>query len=208
MLRSGERAYAKNQNRKTMKKTYLPTTITALVLTLVSLTLPLVSNVHAADIFTKVMAGPGSDPGNSRGAAWGDYDNDGFIDLFVPQIGPNGCCPARHFLYHNHRDGTFSRITIGTVAEVESFGRGAVWGDYDNDGYLDLVLVNANQTNYLFHSNGDGSFAEVTSAAVVPDLANSESVTWVDYDNDGYVDIFRAAFDQPRRLHHNDRDGT
>ena len=77
-----------------------------------------------ADIFTKVTEGPGSDVGNSRGAAWGDYDNDGFIDLFVPNIGPGGSGSARHFLYHNNTNGTFSRVTDGPVAEVQSVARG------------------------------------------------------------------------------------
>ena len=61
--------------------------LTALMLPLVSLMLPPVGDLRAADIFTKVTAGPGSDAGNNRGAAWGDYDNDGFIDLFVVNIG-------------------------------------------------------------------------------------------------------------------------
>lgn len=191
-----------------MKKAYRSTAITAVMLSFASLTLLPVGDLHAADIFTKVIAGPGSDVGNSRGAAWGDYDNDGFIDLFVAQIGPGGSGLTNHFLYHNNTNGTFNRITNGTVAEVKSFGRGAAWGDYDDDGYLDLVLVNANQTNHLFHNSGDGSFAAVPSAAVVSDLANSQSVTWVDYDNDGYVDLFRAAREEPRRLYHNNHDGT
>ena len=93
--------------------------------------------------------GAWTDVGNSRGAAWGDYDNDGFIDLFVPQIGPGGIGSARHFLYHNNRDGTFSRITTGPVAAVVSACRGAVWGDYDNDGYLDLVLMNVRSSRII-----------------------------------------------------------
>ncbi len=62
-------------------------------------------------------------------------------------------------------------MTTGPVAAVVSAGRGAAWGDYDNDGYLDLVLVNINQPNYLFHNNGDGSFAEVPDASFVSDIA-------------------------------------
>ena len=73
-----------------MKKTYLSRAMTFLILSLALLTPPLASNLQAADIFTKVTAGPGSDLGNSRGGAWGDYDNDGFIDLFVANIGPGG----------------------------------------------------------------------------------------------------------------------
>lgn len=190
-----------------MKQTYLSTAMTAFMLSLASLTLPPVGNLHAADIFTKVTTGPGSDVGYGFGVAWGDYDNDGFIDLFVPQSTP-GNGSASHFLYHNNTNGTFSRVTNGPVAAVVSAGRGAAWGDYDNDGYLDLVLVNFNQPNYLFHNNGDGSFAAVPNAAVVSDLADSYGVTWVDYDNDGYLDLFRAAGTGPRRLYHNNHDGT
>ena len=161
-----------------------------------------------ADIFTKVTESPGGDVGNSSGAAWGDYDNDGFIDLFVAQRGPDGTSPTSQFLYHNNRDGTFSRVTTGPVAQVVSTGSGAAWGDYDNDGNLDLVLVNINQKNNLFHNDGDGSFTEVPSS-VSSDIAGSRSVTWVDYDNDGYVDLFRTAGrDEPRRLYHNHHDGT
>ena len=189
-----------------MKTHYPSTAMPGLLLSLAALTLPPVSGLHAAEHFTRVTASPWSDLGNSRGGAWGDYDGDGFIDLFVPQIGPNAGS-ASHFLYHNNRDGTFSRITTGAVAAVVSAGRGGVWGDYDNDGYLDLVLVNANQTNYLFHTNGDGSFTAVPSS-VSSDIADSRGVTWVDYDNDGYVDLFRTAFDQPRRLYQNNHNGT
>jgi ASPIC/UnbV protein/VCBS repeat protein len=190
------------------KKSYLSTTMTALMLALASLTLPPGGNLNAADIFTKVTEGPGSGVGNSRGAAWGDYDGDGFIDLFVPQIGPGGSGSAKHFLYHNNRDGTFSRVTNSPIAAVLSAGRGAAWGDFDNDGFLDLVLVNATQTNYLFHNNGDGSFTAVPNAALVTDLADSRGVTWVDFDNDGYLDLFRTTLDQPRRLYYNNHDGT
>jgi enediyne biosynthesis protein E4 len=191
-----------------MKKN-LPTAMTALMLSLASSTLPLVSDLHAADIFTRVIASPWSDIGNNRGAAWGDYDNDGFIDLFVGQIGPGGSGSASHFLYHNNTNGTFSRVTNGSVAAVLSAGGRPAWGDYDNDGNLDLVLVNQNQPNYLFHNNGAGSFSEVPSSLSTDILADSRGVTWVDYDNDGYVDLFRATvLDEPRRLYHNNHDGT
>jgi hypothetical protein len=191
-----------------MKKTNLRRATTALMLSLASLTLPLVGGLHAADIFTKVTVGPGGDAGNSWGAAWGDYDNDGFIDLFVAQSGP-GQSSASQFLYHNNRDGTFSRVTDGPVAAVFSAGFGAAWGDYDNDGNLDLVLVCWDEPNYLFHNNGDGTFAEVPSEVSTDVIATSRGVTWVDYDNDGYVDLFRTAqIDDLRRLYHNNHDGT
>jgi hypothetical protein len=149
-----------------------------------------------------------SDLGSSWGAAWGDYDNDGFIDLFVAQSGP-GSSSALQFFYHNNGDGTFNRMTTGPVAEVQSAGYGAAWGDYDNDGNLDLILVNWNQPNHLFHNNGDGTFASVPSSVSSDIVATSRGVTWVDYDNDGYVDLFRTAqITDLRRLYHNNHDGT
>jgi hypothetical protein len=191
-----------------MKNTFLSSAIPALMLSLASLTLPLISDLHAANIFTKITTGPGGDVGNSWGGAWGDYDNDGFVDLFVTQSGV-GPSSASQFFYHNNRDGTFNRVTNGAVVAVVSTGYGAAWGDYDNDGNLDLVLVNWNQPNYLFHNNGDGTFAEVSSSVSADVVATSRGVNWVDYDNDGYLDIFRTAqIDVERRLYHNNHDGT
>jgi hypothetical protein len=164
--------------------------------------------IHAADIFTKVTTGPGADFGNSRSAAWGDFDGDNFVDLFVAQTDPGGNGSTSHFLYHNNRDGTFTRVTSGVIAEAVSDSRGAAWGDFNNDGYLDLIVVNIGQPNYLFQNKGDGSFIEIPDSAFVSDIANSRTVTWVDYDNDGYLDIFRAAFDEPRRLYRNNHNGT
>ncbi|HXJ56644.1 MAG TPA: VCBS repeat-containing protein [Verrucomicrobiae bacterium] len=175
-----------------MKGIYLSTTMTALVLSLASLTLPPAGELNAADPFTKITEEPWSDVGNSRGAAWGDYDNDGFIDLFIAQRGPGGNGSAFQFLYHNNRDGTFSRITTGTVAEVFGAGAAAAWADYDNDGNLDLVLFIRDQPNYLFHNNGNGSFTSVPFVAAFV-IAPPRSVTWVDYDIDGYVDLFITA---------------
>jgi enediyne biosynthesis protein E4 len=69
--------------------------------------------------------------------------------------------------------------------------------------------VNSEQSNYLFHNNGDGSFAAVSNASIVSDIAEHRSVTWVDYDSDGYVDLFSTTgLNQPRRLYHNNHDGT
>ena len=191
-----------------MEKNYLSTTITALMLSLASLTLPPGGVLEAADIFTKITASPGGDIGNSRGAAWGDYDGDGFIDLIVTQVGP-GSTSVLQFLYHNNGNGTFSRVTNGPVAAVLCAGYGAAWADYDNDGNLDLILVNWNQPNYLFHNNGNGTFMAVPSSVSTDIIATSRGVSFVDYNGDGYVDIFRTAqINDLRRLYHNNRDGT
>ena len=190
-----------------MNKNYLSTASTGLMLSLAALILPPVSDLKA-DIFTKITAGPGGDIGNSRGPAWGDYDGDGFIDLFVPQVGPNGTGSAYQFLYHNNRNGTFSRVTTGPVAAVFCTCRAAAWGDHDNNGYPDLLLGNMYQQNNFFHSNGDGSFTDDPDPSFVSDSANCRGMTWVDYDSDGYLDFFRTAANDPIRLYHNNRDGT
>ncbi len=182
--------------------------MTGLIASLASLMLPPVGLLKA-DIFTKITTGPGADVGRSYGAAWGDYDNDGFIDLFIANASEtNPISSTFQFLYHNNGDGTFSRITTGVVATAFKYGRGAAWGDYDNDGNLDLVLVNIAQSNNLFHNNGDGTFAEV-NASFIPDSVNSPGATWVDYDSDGYLDLFRSTLnDSLQRLHRNNHDGT
>src|SRR5207247_7002020 len=73
---------------------------------------------------------------NSNGATWADYDNDGFPDLFVFNYN------QRNFLFHNNGDGSFTQIKDGPIANDVSLAEGAAWGDYDNDGFLDLLIAN------------------------------------------------------------------
>jgi hypothetical protein len=88
--------------------------------------------------FTRITNGPVvKDGGSSYGCAWGDYDNDGFIDLIVG----NGW-GQHNFLYRNNRDGTFTKVTAGPVVEDVSDSDAVVWGDYDNDGFIDLFVAN------------------------------------------------------------------
>src|ERR1041385_8843418 len=95
-------------------------------------------SVFGQTTFTKITTGPVvTDGGNSRGGVWGDYDNDGWIDLFVAN--DNG---QNDFLYHNNRDGTFSKITSGPVVTSGGNSAGATWTDFDNDGHLDLFVAN------------------------------------------------------------------
>src|SRR5437773_5816887 len=124
--------------------------------------------------------------GFSTGCAWGDYDNDGYLDLFVPNNNEN------NFLYHNNRDGTFTKITSGRIVTDGGNSFGAAWGDYDNDGFLDLFVANVNQKNFLYRNNGDGTFTKITSGAIVNDVGYSWGAAWGDYDNDGFLDLFVA----------------
>jgi len=85
------------------------------------------------------------------GSAWGDYDNDGDLDLFLP----NFDSLVSSVLYANNGDGTFTKITTGNIVNDEGVGTDASWGDYDNDGDLDLFVANWDQNNFLYVNNGN-----------------------------------------------------
>ena len=141
--------------------------------------------------------------GSSRGCAWGDYDNDGYIDLFVSnERGQN------NFLFHNNGDGTLTKITSGKIVTDGGFSTGCAWGDYDNDGYLDLFVPNNNENNFLYHNNRDGTFTKITSGRIVTDGGSSFGAAWGDYDNDGFLDLFVANVNQKNFLYRNNGTGT
>jgi len=154
--------------------------------------------------FAKVTTGNiVNDPaGNSGSSDWGDYDNDGFLDLFVV----NQYAQANS-LYHNSGDRSFNRITNGIVVNDHptnsAWGSlGCAWGDYDNDGWLDLYVGNEGPpdlapavVNFLYHNNGDGTFTKITTGSPVNEYSDSWGVTWADYDNDGFLDLFASRGD-------------
>src|SRR6266567_930855 len=129
------------------------------------------------------------------GAAWGDYDNDGWPDLYlVNQPGPWGQAVGRDapfsHLYHNNGDGTFTDVTLQAgVGNRSGYGMGAAWGDYDNDGFLDLYVTNYGRS-VLYHNNGNGTFTDVTDRAGVANRLWGMTPIWSDYDNDGYLDLY------------------
>ncbi|NQT61316.1 MAG: VCBS repeat-containing protein [Candidatus Marinimicrobia bacterium] len=142
----------------------------------------------------------------SNTASWGDYDNDGALDLFVA----NGGDGEANALYHNLGDGTFQRIYEGSIASEVNSSRSASWGDYDNDGYLDLYVGNSsdpNGTNSLYQNNGDGSFSAVSVGWIVFDDDESGSVSWCDYDNDGDLDMYVANCGQ-NSMYRNEGEGS
>ena len=95
---------------------------------------------HAQTTFTKITTGPiVNDGGASFGCAWGDFNNDGFLDLFVFNTGDASL--KTNFLYQNNRDGTFTRVTAGAIANDLGRWTGCAWVDFDNDGRLDLLAV-------------------------------------------------------------------
>ena len=167
----------------------------------------------------------------------GDYNNDGFEDLFVTYYGEN-------VLYKNNGDGTFTDVTekAGLIQKGNHWGSGCTFVDYDRDGHLDLFVANYVDldlrlvpkpgensncnwkgipvncgprglkpgTNYLFHNNGDGTFTDVSEASGISKASGTYSMTALgaDLDNDGWPDIYVACDSTPSLLYRNQKNGT
>lgn len=150
------------------------------------------------------------DRANAMGASWGDYNNDGFIDLCVADSGQN------NYVYKNNGDGSFTKIYIGDASEDERFSSSCIWGDYNNDGFIDLFFTRRRGKNILYKNKGDGSFTKVTNDVIVNDEYESDDASWGDYNNDGYLDIFVVNSCQqtspytprPNQLYKNNGDET
>ncbi|UII26303.1 FG-GAP-like repeat-containing protein [Fulvivirga maritima] len=143
---------------------------------------------------------------NSWSASWGDYDNDGLEDLFVPEYDQGKASN----LYHNNGDGTFTKIE-NVIADDMVSATASTWGDYDNDGDLDLfIATNAGSPGLLYNNQGNGSFSRVTSGEIATDEGYDHSASWIDYDNDGLLDLFVLDIIQTNfnRLYHNNGNGT
>ncbi|MEM7332588.1 MAG: CRTAC1 family protein [Chloroflexota bacterium] len=147
------------------------------------------------------------------GQAWGDYDNDGWPDLYVTDH--NG----RNTLYHNLGDGTFEVSSLSSgVALWSGYSSGASFVDYDNDGWRDLYVLNWGE-NFLYRNINGEKFENVTALAGVGDEGNGKTAAWGDYDQDGFVDLYvanwacypncgRPSTGDADKLYHNNGDGT
>ena len=178
--------------------------------------------------FTDVTESAGFSGATGRGLAiaWGDYDDDGDMDVYIVNDAD------QNFLYRNNGDGTFTDVSLtagvgfSEDGDAEN-GMGADFGDYDNNGYLDLVVTNfQDQTNTLYHNEGGGLFSDVSYASKIGTISLpylAWGVSFCDYDNDGYQDLFIANghlhenvqafnpigfYEQPNLLFRNNRDGT
>jgi hypothetical protein len=132
------------------------------------------------------------------GVAFFDYDNDGWMDIFMVQSGQADFytpkAPLKHALYKNNRNGTFTDVTDQAgVAGGREFGMGCAIADYDNDGWQD-VLVTAYGRCTLYRNNGNGTFTDVTAKAGLAAPGWTTSAAWFDYDNDGRLDLFLCSF--------------
>jgi enediyne biosynthesis protein E4 len=168
--------------------------------------------------------------GYSMGAAAGDYDNDGHVDLFVAGV-------FRNILYHNRGDGHFEDVTEKAGIKSDKWAVAAGWFDYNNDGLLDLFVVNyaswspsydrfcgdasrdlrvychptyfEGLTNTLYRNRGDGTFEDVSErAGIAKHHGRGMSVAFSDYNNDGFMDVFVTNDNQENFLFHNRGDGT
>jgi enediyne biosynthesis protein E4 len=163
------------------------------------------------------------------GCAVGDYDNDGYDDLYVTTVGSN-------HLYHNLGNGKFADVTAKAGVASPGFSASATWFDYDNDGKLDLfvthyiewsiptdqycTLDNKNksyctpqtykgESSHLYHNKGNGIFEDVTKRAGLADpTSKALGVALLDYDDDGWMDLFVSNDTEPNKLYHNNHDGT
>ena len=131
------------------------------------------------------------------GCAFLDYDNDGWMDIYLVNSGRcdfyNPQLPLRNALYHNNRDGTFTDVTEKAGVPGGGYGMGAAVGDYDGDGHPDLYVTQYGGS-ILYHNNGDGTFTDVTEKAGVAAPGWASSAVWFDYDNDGRLDLFVCRF--------------
>ncbi len=193
-----------------------------------ALCLSFTSGAHSRPQFEDVTAAAGIrathraiwDPDNREigylavGQAWADYNNDGWTDLYVTgNYDPN-------VLYVNQQDGAFAVSPLAPAVSLpDTLSGGAVWADYDNDGWRDLYVLNKG-ANRLFKNEQGAAFVDVTEQAGVGDALAGTTATWGDYDGDGWLDLYVVNWScfpecdpvdfarQQDRLYHNNGDGT
>ncbi len=145
----------------------------------------------------------------SYGASFGDYDNDGFLDVFISNKDDDGIIPNQ--LYHNNGDGTFTDVSVAAgISTVGHLSFCSAFFDYDKDGYLDIYISNdrMNNPNIMYHNNGDGTFTDTSAATGTNIIANAMSTTIGDYNYDGWLDIYVTNTSEGNFLLKNNGDGT
>ncbi len=130
-------------------------------------------------------------------AAWGDYDNDGWVDLFIGNETADGDVHPCE-LFRNNGDGTFADVAREAGVAIQGYVKGCVWGDFDNDGFPDLYVSRLLEPNLLFRNVGAHSgrrrFSDMSEAAGVTEPLNSFPAWFWDYNNDGWLDLFVSGY--------------
>jgi hypothetical protein len=162
--------------------------------------------------FTEVSSSAGIGGTSACGGVWGDYNNDNWLDIYA-----NCCGYASDILWMNNGDGTFTDATAAAGSPADTFpSEGVAWGDFDNDGYIDIYVANyenwdldISYPDFLWHNLGDGTFSDWTDSAGVTEAMRSRGVCWADYDEDSYSDIYVSNYRlMPNHLWDNQGDGT
>lgn len=141
-------------------------------------------------ISQNTVAGLSADAGSSWGVAWADYDNDGLEDIYVAEYEAQ----AGSFLYHNNGNGTFTKVTSSPVVLGMGSALAGTWGDFNNDGYSDLYVANNIGAANALYQNNNGTFTRIAEGDAVSYAGYSHGASWVDYDNDGNLDLFVSDF--------------
>ena len=141
--------------------------------------------------------------GSSEGVCLFDYNNDGWDDIFFTTRGG-----SRLYLYKNEGGMTFTDVTLNSNLGIVIEGRTPVSGDYDNDGDLDLFIGNANGHSLLFQNDGSGQFQDVTSISGISVSNQVRGCSWVDYDRDGFLDLYVGLLHISNKMYRNNGDGT
>lgn len=147
------------------------------------------NNAHSPERFLPETVG--------AGCAFFDYDNDGWMDIYLVNSGASDfyapAVPLKNALYRNNHDSTFTDVTDKAGVAGGTFGMGVAAADYDGDGWVDLYVTSYGR-NILYHNNGNATFTDLTEKAGVAAPGWSTCAVWFDYDNDGKLDLFVSSF--------------
>lgn len=160
--------------------------------------------------FVRIDTGGTASPQSpSTSGVWIDYDNDRDADLYVTNRGP-----ANNNLYINNGGGKFTLDTNVIIGKDNMQSNGSSWGDYNNDGHLDVFFTNvtSNAKNSLYQNNGNGTFTKITAGPIANDILNGHGSAWADLDNDGFLDLYTAnnsnILPKNNIIYHNNGNGT
>lgn len=164
------------------------------------------------DVTEEAMGGL---PFEARSTAFGDYDNDGWPDIFLAEQKPDHAAYTRGALLHNEADGRFTNQTAAIQVDIspERKGGGSIFGDHDNDGDLDIFVsvgayMHADRARNILLRNDRGVFQDVAEDAGLTDVGESDNAIWLDYNRDGFLDLYVASFGIGNILYRNNGDGT